>query len=61
MKYLIASDIHGSMYYTNKIKSLIKKENPDKVILLGDLYYHGPRNPLPKEYNPKMVCEYFKS
>ena len=61
MKYLIVSDIHGSMYYTNKIKSLIKKENPDKVILLGDLYYHGPRNPLPKEYNPKMVCEYFNS
>ena len=61
MKYLIVSDIHGSLYYANKIKSLIKKENPDKIILLGDLYYHGPRNPFPQDYNPKMVCEYFNS
>lgn len=61
MKYLIASDIHGSMYYTNMIKSMIAKENPDKVVLLGDLYYHGPRNPFPNDYNPKQVAEYFNS
>ena len=61
MKYLIASDIHGSMYHANQLKSIIKKENPDKIILLGDLYYHGPRNPFPQDYNPKAVCEYFNS
>ena len=47
MKYLVFSDIHGSMHYFNYAKDLIDKENPDKIILLGDLYYHGPRNPLP--------------
>ncbi len=61
MKYLVVSDIHGSLYYANKILELIKKENIDKVILLGDLYYHGPRNPLPKEYNPKEVCNILNS
>ena len=61
MKYLIASDIHGSLYYTNLLKNLIGKENPDKIILLGDLYYHGPRNPFPQDYNPKQVCEFFNS
>lgn len=61
MKYLIASDIHGSLYYTNILKSLIEKENPNKIILLGDLYYHGPRNPFPQDYDPKGVCEYLNS
>ena len=57
MKYLVVSDIHGSSYYANKINEIYKKENPDKVILLGDLYYHGPRNPLPKDYNPMEVSK----
>ena len=57
MKYLVFSDIHGSMYYFNFAKEIIDRENPDKIILLGDLYYHGPRNPLPKDYAPKTVCE----
>ena len=57
MKYIIASDIHGSSYYTKKLQEIILKENPDKIILLGDIYYHGPRNNLPKKYNPKLVCE----
>lgn len=61
MIYIVFSDIHGSAYYTNKMKEIIEKENPDKVILLGDLYYHGPRNPLPEEYNPKLVCEFLNS
>lgn len=56
MKYLVFSDIHGSEYYAKKIESIINVEKPDNIILLGDLYYHGPRNPLPKEYNPKEVC-----
>ena len=43
MKYLVVSDIHGSLYYAKKLDEIINKENPDKIILLGDLYYHGPR------------------
>ncbi len=56
MKMLVVSDIHGSKYYAEKIEELVKIENPDKIILLGDLYYHGPRNPLSREYDPKSVC-----
>ena len=57
MKYLVVSDIHGSRYYAQKLEKIIEKESPDKIILLGDLYYHGPRNPLPKDYEPKTVAE----
>lgn len=57
MKVIIASDIHGNLEYTRKLEQLIEKENPDKLILLGDLYYHGPRNKLPDEYNPMAVNE----
>ena len=61
MKYLVVSDIHGSNYYANKINEIYTKENPDKIILLGDLYYHGPRNPLTREYNPAEVCNLLNS
>lgn len=61
MKYLVVSDIHGSSFYANKIKEIFNKENPDKLILLGDLYYHGPRNPLTLEYNPMEVASIFNS
>jgi putative phosphoesterase len=57
MKFLIASDIHGSAYYTQKVLSLFEKEKADKLILLGDIYNHGPRNVLPKDYNPMQVAE----
>lgn len=57
MKVLVISDIHGSSYYANKIKEIVDKENPDKIILLGDLYYHGPRNDLSQEYAPMKVAE----
>ena len=57
MKLLIVSDIHGSSYYAKKIQDIYQKEQPNKIILLGDLYYHGPRNPLPKEYNPMEVAK----
>lgn len=53
MKIFVVSDIHGSAYYTKKLAKLIEKEQPDQIILLGDLYYHGPRNKFPKGYNPK--------
>lgn len=57
MKYLVISDIHGSGYYAEKIEEIVKKENPDKIILLGDLYYHGPRNRLTDGYNPMEVSK----
>lgn len=55
MKLMFASDIHGSAYYCEKLMNCYDKEQPEKLILLGDLLYHGPRNDLPKDYNPKEV------
>ena len=55
MKLVIASDIHGSAYWCGKLLEVIEEVNPDKVVLLGDLLYHGPRNDLPKDYAPKQV------
>ena len=55
MKLVIASDIHGSAYWCQKLMEEIQKESPDRVILLGDLLYHGPRNDLPRDYAPKQV------
>lgn len=55
MKFLIASDIHGSAYWAERLMSAIEEEQPDRVILLGDLLYHGPRNDLPRDYAPKRV------
>lgn len=51
MKLIIASDIHGSLKYTRRLEDLIKEKNPDNIILLGDLLYHGARNKLPDEYD----------
>ena len=55
MKYLIASDIHGSAYYCEKVIESFEREKADKLLLLGDILYHGPRNDLPEEYAPKKV------
>lgn len=55
MKLLIASDIHGSAYYCEKLLDVYKKEKADRLVLLGDILYHGPRNDLPKDYAPKKV------
>lgn len=55
MKYMIASDLHGSEYYCDKMLAAFDSEKADRLILLGDLLYHGPRNDLPKDYNPKQV------
>lgn len=57
MKWMIASDIHGSAYYCRKLLKRFEEEQAERIILLGDLLYHGPRNDLPKEYNPKAVIE----
>lgn len=55
MKLFVASDIHGSAFYCRKMLEAYKKENADRMLLLGDILYHGPRNDLPKEYAPKEV------
>ncbi len=55
MKLLIASDIHGSAKWCRQLLSTMEQEQPDRIILLGDLLYHGPRNDLPEEYDPKAV------
>ena len=55
MKYLIASDIHGSAYYCKELLKAFETEKADKLVLLGDILYHGPRNDLPVEYAPKQV------
>jgi len=56
MRLMVASDIHGSAYYAAKLVDCFVAEKPDKLVLLGDLLYHGPRNPLPQEYNPQKVA-----
>ncbi len=55
MKLLIASDIHGSAYYCRKLLEAYEREEADRLVLLGDLLYHGPRNDLPEGYAPKEV------
>lgn len=55
MKLIIASDIHGSAYWCRRLCEEIESEKPDRILLLGDLLYHGPRNDLPREYAPKQV------
>lgn len=57
MKYFIASDIHGSAFYCEEMLKAFERENADKLLLLGDVLYHGPRNDLPEEYNPKDVIK----
>ena len=57
MKYFIASDIHGSAYYCRRLLEAYEREGADRFVLLGDILYHGPRNDLPKDYNPKEVFE----
>lgn len=57
MKYLIASDIHGSAYYTQKVIDATLREGADTLVLLGDIFNHGPRNPLPKDYAPLKVAD----
>ena len=55
MKWMIASDLHGSAYYCRKMLEAFEREGADRLFLLGDLLYHGPRNDLSREYAPKEV------
>ncbi len=56
MKLMIASDIHGSFAYCSQLIAAFQTENPDKLLLLGDILYHGPRNALPLSYSPQEVA-----
>ena len=55
MKWLIASDIHGSSLYCGRLLEAWDRERADRMLLLGDILYHGPRNDLPEGYAPKEV------
>lgn len=55
MKWMIASDLHGSAYYCKKMLEAYDREGAQRLLLLGDILYHGPRNDLPRDYAPKEV------
>lgn len=55
MKWMIASDIHGSAYYCRQLLEAFRREQADRLLILGDILYHGPRNELPRDYAPKEV------
>ena len=57
MKVVIVSDIHGSSFYTKKAIEIFNKEDADLLVLLGDIYNHGPRNPFPQDYAPMEVAD----
>lgn len=61
MKLMIASDIHGSAYYCKALLEAFEREQADRLLLLGDILYHGPRNDLPREYAPKEVITMLNS
>ena len=57
MRYMIISDIHGSSLFLEKALDIFKKESYDFLIILGDILYHGPRNPIPEGHNPQAVVK----
>jgi len=57
MKLFFMADIHGSLYYAKKAIDAFQREHADYIVILGDVLYHGARNPLPLEYNPKEVAQ----
>ena len=61
MKYLFASDLHGSRAAAEAVLQRYESEKADRLILLGDLLYHGPRNPLPEGHDPMGVAKLFNS
>ena len=56
MKLMIASDLHGSAYYVRELLCRMEEEAPEKLLLLGDNLFHGPRNDLPREYDTKKTA-----
>ena len=61
MKWMIASDLHGSYFYASQMQQAFEREQADRLLLLGDLLYHGPRNDLPRDYAPKKVIPLLNS
>ena len=61
MKWMIASDLHGSAYYCRQMIEAFRREGADRLLLLGDLLYHDPRNDLPEGYAPKEVIPLLNS
>ena len=61
MKWMIASDLHGSYYYAQQLQQAFEREQTDRLLFLGDLLYHGPRNDLPRDYAPKKVIPLLNS
>ena len=57
MKWMIASDLHGSAHFCCAMLDAFRREGADRLLLLGDLLYHGPRNDLPEGYAPKEVID----
>jgi len=57
MKIFFMSDIHGSLFFLKKALERYKEEKAKYIVILGDVLYHGPRNPLPREYNPEAVAD----
>lgn len=55
MRFLVASDLHGDSYWTERVLDAFRNEKADRLVLLGDILYHGPRNDLPQHYAPKKV------
>ena len=58
MKYMIASDLHGSGFWCGRLLQAFEQEQADRLIFLGDILYHGPRNDLPTGYDPKKVISW---
>lgn len=61
MKWMIASDIHGSGYYCRQLFESFERERADRLLLLGDLLYHGPRNDLPMGYDTRETARLLNS
>ena len=61
MKIIIASDLHGSSFYAKKLLQILREEGAERLILLGDIYNHGPRNALSKDYAPMEVSDLLNS
>ena len=60
MKIFVATDLHGSAYWTQRAIEQFRLNKADVFVLLGDVYNHGPRNPFPNDYAPMQVAELLK-
>ncbi|NLZ28858.1 MAG: phosphodiesterase [Firmicutes bacterium] len=61
MKLMFIADVHGSLHYTRRALEIFEEEGASYLLLLGDILYHGPRNPLPRDYDPATVALSFNS